>query len=61
MGGENEDEDLFDMTIGTLEEIIMDDEFQNMQARFRPTPGPALPHELAQSACWPLSVRSTLG
>ena len=49
------------ITKAQLEEIIMDDEFQNMQARFRPTPGPALPHELAQSACWPLSVRSTLG
>jgi len=31
MGGENEDDDAFDATIGALEDIIMDDEFQTMQ------------------------------
>mmetsp|Transcript_5033 Transcript_5033/g.11437 ORF Transcript_5033/g.11437 Transcript_5033/m.11437 type:complete len:231 (+) Transcript_5033:30-722(+) len=34
MGGENEDDDAFDTTIGALEEIIMDDEFQTMQEKF---------------------------
>mmetsp|Transcript_35161 Transcript_35161/g.54945 ORF Transcript_35161/g.54945 Transcript_35161/m.54945 type:complete len:227 (+) Transcript_35161:127-807(+) len=34
MGGENEEDDDFDMTIGALEEIMMDEEFQEMQNNF---------------------------
>eukprot|EP00961_Rhodomonas_salina_P272114 3677257-Rhodomonas_salina.2 len=33
-GAENEDDDLFDMTVGALEDIMMDDAFQKMQNDF---------------------------
>jgi ADP-ribosylation factor 2-binding protein len=34
MGGENEEDDEFDMIVGALEEIMMDDEFQELQRTF---------------------------
>mmetsp|Transcript_24485 Transcript_24485/g.47621 ORF Transcript_24485/g.47621 Transcript_24485/m.47621 type:complete len:220 (+) Transcript_24485:24-683(+) len=34
VGGQNEDDDKFDMIIGALEEIMMDEEFQSMQETF---------------------------
>ena len=30
--GENEEDDQFDMIVGALEEIMMDDEFQDLQS-----------------------------
>eukprot|EP00802_Teleaulax_amphioxeia_P022306 Tamp_22740.p1 GENE.Tamp_22740~~Tamp_22740.p1 ORF type:complete len:218 (+),score=77.93 Tamp_22740:89-742(+) len=34
MGGENEEDDAFDMIVGALEDIMMDDEFQELQNNF---------------------------
>mmetsp|Transcript_53184 Transcript_53184/g.77943 ORF Transcript_53184/g.77943 Transcript_53184/m.77943 type:complete len:221 (-) Transcript_53184:8-670(-) len=34
MGGDNEEDDTFDKIVGALEDIMMDDEFQQMQADF---------------------------
>jgi len=34
MGGENEEDDEFDMIVGALEDIMMDDEFQELQRTF---------------------------
>lgn len=34
MGGENEEDDQFDMIVGALEDIMMDDEFQELQNNY---------------------------
>lgn len=34
MGGDNEEDDKFDMIVGALEDIMMDDEFQELQSNF---------------------------
>ena len=34
MGGENEEDDTFDMIVGALEDIMMDKEFQDLQSDF---------------------------